>query len=393
MIKFSLIMPTYNDAISIVETLDSIISQTYKNWELIIIDDGSKDNTKELIKKYTEKYDIENRINYYYQENADQLNAILNACDKIKGNYIYVIHSDDLFANDNVLSKIAKEIESYPDYDAFLSKGSYIINETSEIIGKQNFLTYRKKKSVLPLELLWLGRNIYWDLAVCKKEIFLTEVKNNYLIWNTPFWINTEKKPYMLNVKTLNFYFTKYRVFEGNYINNIIGKLNVLNGELRLATRLMKYYRIPFYKLQYLIFRIFNKLKLSSIYKPIYVSKETNNKSQIVDFIIKKRFAYYENYLFLKCLYNFYKNYKNRKIIIKKIDSSEEIFVGADIRKFNNQMIKGTLSKFYQNLLKEMNKGFNTIITTEENYNKILTTIKFLCIYPFVNIEIEENKQ
>ena len=50
--KFTIIMPTYNDADSIIETLDSVLKQTYQNWELLISDDGSTDNTKELIKNY-----------------------------------------------------------------------------------------------------------------------------------------------------------------------------------------------------------------------------------------------------------------------------------------------------------------------------------------------------
>ena len=51
-------MPTYNDKDSIVETFDSVINQTYTNWELIIIDDGSTDNTEEVIKNYIEKHSL-----------------------------------------------------------------------------------------------------------------------------------------------------------------------------------------------------------------------------------------------------------------------------------------------------------------------------------------------
>lgn len=50
--KFNIIMPTYNDSDSIEETIKSLISQNYKNWRLLISDDGSTDNTKVIIKKY-----------------------------------------------------------------------------------------------------------------------------------------------------------------------------------------------------------------------------------------------------------------------------------------------------------------------------------------------------
>ena len=62
--KISVLTPTYNDAKSIEETLMSLINQTYSNWEHIIIDDGSTDNTKSIIEDFKNKYDKDNKINY-----------------------------------------------------------------------------------------------------------------------------------------------------------------------------------------------------------------------------------------------------------------------------------------------------------------------------------------
>ncbi|MEG0301649.1 glycosyltransferase family 2 protein [Cetobacterium sp.] len=81
--KISIIMPTYNDKDSIIETFDSVINQTYKNWELIIVDDGSTDKTEEVIKNYVEKHNLKDKIKYFYQENQDQLNAIINGINYI----------------------------------------------------------------------------------------------------------------------------------------------------------------------------------------------------------------------------------------------------------------------------------------------------------------------
>ena len=53
---FSIILPTFNRAHMIHEAIKSVFNQTYKNWELIIVDDGSTDKTKEVIDKYIEKY-------------------------------------------------------------------------------------------------------------------------------------------------------------------------------------------------------------------------------------------------------------------------------------------------------------------------------------------------
>ena len=60
MSKVSIITPSYNDAKSIIKTLDSVLNQTYKNIEHIIVDDGSTDNTKAVIESYKENNDMEN---------------------------------------------------------------------------------------------------------------------------------------------------------------------------------------------------------------------------------------------------------------------------------------------------------------------------------------------
>ena len=60
--KISVIMPTYNDCKSIEETLDSLKNQTYKNWELVIVDDGSIDDTKKVINRYIENNNLNKKI-------------------------------------------------------------------------------------------------------------------------------------------------------------------------------------------------------------------------------------------------------------------------------------------------------------------------------------------
>mgnify|MGYP000140454968 CR=1 FL=1 len=61
-----------------------------------------------------------------------------------------------------------------------------------------------------------------------------------------PYWLDLTQKSKCLNVKSMDFPMFRYRVFEGNYINNEMGKLNVINGELRTLTNLMKYFQSPF---------------------------------------------------------------------------------------------------------------------------------------------------
>jgi len=76
--KVSILIPTYNDSKLITRTLDSVIESNYDNIEVLICDDGSTDDTKEVIDKYIKEKDKKNIIKYFYQDNADQLNALIN---------------------------------------------------------------------------------------------------------------------------------------------------------------------------------------------------------------------------------------------------------------------------------------------------------------------------
>lgn len=88
----SVIMPCYNQAQYIEEAIESVINQTYKNWELIIIDDGSTDNSADIAKAYCIK---DNRIRYVYQENAGPSAARNKGVALSQGPLIYFLDGDD----------------------------------------------------------------------------------------------------------------------------------------------------------------------------------------------------------------------------------------------------------------------------------------------------------
>ena len=109
---FSVIVLGYNIQNFIGECLNSILSQTYKNFEVIIIDDGSKDDTANICKEY-EKNDP--RVHYYYQENAGTTVARTHGYSLAKGDYVIAVDGDDT-VNENWLETINKCL-SDKDYD------------------------------------------------------------------------------------------------------------------------------------------------------------------------------------------------------------------------------------------------------------------------------------
>jgi len=385
--KINIIMPTYNDSKTIIETLDTIKKQTYNNWNLFIVNDGSVDETDNVVKNYIEKNKLEDKIIYIYQKNSDQLNAIKKGLKYIqdKDSLVYVLHSDDLLANENVFQNVIDYFNNHKEVDAIISDYE-IINEKSEVVGYQKVKKYNNKESIIALQGLWLGRNLFVDVTFCKYDIYKKYVFENYLTWNRPFWLNIDDKINMLKVQNVEFPFFKYRVFEENYINNEIGLLNVLNGELRTALSIFNFIDIPMYKFQYLLFRIFNKLHLS--YNPLYYKKRSEKIYDKIKFIINKRISDEEiiKYPYYNAILNFFKNIDNDKKI-KIIDiKNSDVFLGSDVRAFNKKMLNKELPKIYYDLFKKMNKGFKIIVTDKNSYNNLVKILKFLDIYDYVNI-------
>lgn len=391
--KISVLTPSYNDGVSIQKTLDSLFSQTYKDWESIIIDDGSTDDTKRIIEKYKAEKDIDNKIKYIYQENQDQLNAIINGLQYVDGEYIFTLHSDDLLPSNDFFDKCVKFMENNKQYDAIVGD-LIIIDENDKITNCWKANEYIKDEATPAKLILTKGGNIYGDVFFHRRETYLNQIKDNYLNWNTPMWLDLNDKVEMLNIKRVDFPMLKYRIHSQNYANNEIGKFNLLNGELRTLTRIMKFYEVDNFKKQsfkYNFYRkpIIRKLKLYSKFMPKYKLKETNDKYTIIKNAITSSYGetYKEN-MFLNAILGFYKNENiEREIVLENI-LDREIYKGKDIRLFTRKLLDGNLDEFYINFMKEMEKGFSKIIIKSvEEKDKLIDLLKFMCIYPYVLIE------
>lgn len=100
----SIIIPTYNRAHFLKEAINSVLSQTYKNWELIIVDDGSTDNTSEVVRGFADK-----RIVYLKQENMGAPVARNRGIKESKGEYIAFLDSDDIW----LPQKLQRQLEIF----------------------------------------------------------------------------------------------------------------------------------------------------------------------------------------------------------------------------------------------------------------------------------------
>lgn len=127
----SVITPTYNCAKFIARTIDSVIAQTYGNWEMIIVDDRSSDNTKEIVEEYIKN---DSRIKYHLLEaNSGAAVARTTAMKLAQGAYIAFLDSDDVWMPD----KLERQVKWMQENNYAFSCTAYEqIDEDDNLLGK-----------------------------------------------------------------------------------------------------------------------------------------------------------------------------------------------------------------------------------------------------------------
>ena len=108
--KFSIIIATFNAQKTLSKTLDSTLSQTFEDYEVIIDDNKSTDGTVELVKKYETKF--RGKLKFLSEVDEGLYDAMNKGIDMSKGDWLYFLGSDDFFYNDEVLSSISDIVGS-----------------------------------------------------------------------------------------------------------------------------------------------------------------------------------------------------------------------------------------------------------------------------------------
>ena len=140
-ILFSIVIPTYNREKIIVKTIQSVLSQTYTNFELIIVDDGSTDNTEKFVRNVKDK-----RIKFFKKENEERGAARNYGTNKAKGDYITFLDSDDLL------------------YSKYLEEAKYFIKKNNSINIFHQLFEVRSKDNKLIRSADYSNRNAFKSL-------------------------------------------------------------------------------------------------------------------------------------------------------------------------------------------------------------------------------------
>ena len=167
----SVIIPTYNYARFIAEAVASVQSQTYSNWEMIVIDDGSTDNTEEVVKRIAAD---EPRISYLRQDNARQAAARNNGIRHAKGNYLQFLDADDLIEPQKLEQQVAF-LEQHTSVDITYSGVRYFSSERAdELLLSRQYSSWEDSGAWMP------------EISGQGKEILLALLRNNIMVVNAP---------------------------------------------------------------------------------------------------------------------------------------------------------------------------------------------------------------
>src|SRR5258708_5626188 len=138
----SVVMPVYNGSKYIAEATDSILNQTYKNFELLIVDDGSTDDSWEIIQDYKQRFPNIIRI-FKLEKNCGAFNATNFLIGHAKGKYLAPMDSDDVSRHDRLLKQVSF-LENSPEV-IVLGTQANIINENEEYVGIKKLPLDHKK--------------------------------------------------------------------------------------------------------------------------------------------------------------------------------------------------------------------------------------------------------
>lgn len=385
-VKISVLIPAYNSAKTIVEALESIKNQTYQNWEIILINDGSQDETETILRRYLGNTKLP--LKYTKQTHHNYFKAIRHGLKYASGEIIFVLDADKILFNQNVFYRAVSTILGEKCDGMFVGIRAMYQRLKD---GKFHLVRpyYRNEVSLIKTA-LGLGTNIYTNYAFWRREIFETSVYENYLINGMPAWYNAENN-LGLRVVNGNFVGLKYRVSKKvNLGDNPLKQNNSktlfeLSTNLRTLHHIVSRINVPAYSTQATLYNLISRLHIASLYPSIFKQGQTSLK-KITPLVVKNIKDSELDNVYLKTIVDFSNNFdpqKTAKIVIPK---GTKIYWGTEIDEFSNKLSKNMLDQFYYDLMKIISQGTTIYKIKKDDQKKLEQILEFFTIRDYVKI-------
>lgn len=243
-VMVSIIIPIYNTELYLDECIQSVLNQTYPYWELILIDDGSTDHSKEICLKYQKK---DSRISYIYQYNQGVSHARNQGLKIARGKYVYFMDSDDI-AEALLLEKAVSHIKNtdmvYFNIVSFSdNKKDYeysnVYEKLVDLDGSKNRLEFILNR-YLNYELCYFLGNKLFNLQI---------IQENNIFFNKGVFIGEDLGfsltflLYAKNIKGISDVLYKYRIRKGSAMDTL-GKLQIRINDFSLMLENIQFHAI-----------------------------------------------------------------------------------------------------------------------------------------------------
>ena len=385
-VKISVLIPAYNSAKTIVEALESIKNQTYQNWEIILINDGSQDETEEILRRYLGNTKLP--LKYTKQTHHNYFKAIRHGLKYASGEIIFVLDADKILFNQNVFYRAVSTILGEKCDGMFVGIRAMYQRLKD---GKFHLVRpyYRNEVSLIKTA-LGLGKNIYTNYAFWRREIFETSVYENYLINGMPVWYNAENN-LGLRVVNGNFVGLKYRVSKkANLGDNPLKQNNSktlfeLSTNLRTLHHIVSRINVPAYSTQATLYDLINRLHIASLYPSIFKQGQTSLK-EITPLVTKNIKNSELNNIYLKTIADFSNNFDPQKTAKIAIPKGTKIYWGTEIEEFSKKLSKNTLDQFYYDFMKIIGQGTTIYEIKKDDQKKLEQILEFFTIRDYVKI-------
>jgi glycosyltransferase involved in cell wall biosynthesis len=232
MIFFSIIIPTYNRANFLVETIESVISQDFKEIEVIVVDDGSTDNTNQIVNEIKKN---DSRIKYIYQKNSERAIARNVGASHANGNFLIFLDSDDYFSSSSHLNDIFIFLKNNNFKCALYFTGATLKNNSNKITTKYYDLDELKNFDFFVNESIIPAR-------VCLSKQILCEFQFDndcIIVEDTVLWTSIMVKYPVIYIPIFS---VVYTIHDGNSVN--VYKSNAYYKRLKGLKKLFYIYSV-----------------------------------------------------------------------------------------------------------------------------------------------------
>lgn len=275
-IKVTLIIPIYNSEEYIERCIDSLLEQTLKDIEILCVNDGSTDNSQQILEKYAEKY---NNITVLKKENGGCGSARNLGIENAKGEYIEFVDSDDILEKDAV----EKMYNSAKKYDSDLVVcGMYRIDEVTGKIITQDMMNVRKE--YIDLESDSMDELLFINPGPCnklhKKEIF-KKARFPKIPVVDDLMLTLQYMPYIKRISFVKEPLYKYKVRQESGVNTV--EYSTYEHMKKLFVEQRKDYsneKLDTKYIEYISKMAYIHVGVSMLYRMGYI-KDINMKSEI----------------------------------------------------------------------------------------------------------------